>query len=62
MKKIGFIGLGNMGANMVKNLLKANYDIIGYDVNPKAIENLIPYGIKKAANLNEISKNRVIPR
>ena len=33
MKKIGFIGLGNMGTKMVTNLLNANYDVTGYDVN-----------------------------
>ena len=35
MKKISFIGLGNMGAKMVTNLLKANYEVIGYDINKK---------------------------
>ena len=38
MKKIGFIGLGNMGAKMVVNLLKANYKVIGYDIDKKSIE------------------------
>ena len=33
MKKIGFIGLGNMGSKMVINLLKANYEVVGYDIN-----------------------------
>ena len=28
MKKIGFIGLGNMGARMVTNLLNTNYEVI----------------------------------
>jgi 3-hydroxyisobutyrate dehydrogenase len=57
MKKIGFVGLGNMGAKMVINLLKANYEVIGYDVNTKSIENLIPYGIKQAFTLNDISED-----
>ncbi|WP_439524774.1 3-hydroxyisobutyrate dehydrogenase [Marivita sp.] len=30
--KIGFIGLGNMGAPMASNLAKAGYDIIGFDM------------------------------
>ena len=33
MTKIAFIGLGNMGAKMTINLLKANYEVIGYDIN-----------------------------
>ena len=54
MKKIGFIGLGNMGSKMVINLLRANYEVIGYDINKKFIDQLIPKGLKKASNLNEI--------
>lgn len=38
MKTIGFIGLGIMGAPMVKNLLKADYQIKGYDVRPEAVQ------------------------
>ena len=54
MKKIGFIGLGNMGSKMVINLLKANYEVIGYDINEKLIDQLIPDGLKKAASLKDI--------
>ena len=55
MKKIGFIGLGNMGAKMVINLLKANYEVIGYDVDKESINSLIPYGLKKVSSLYEMS-------
>ena len=54
MRKIGFIGLGNMGSKMVKNLLQANYEVIGYDINEEFIDKLIPNGIHKASSLNEI--------
>jgi 3-hydroxyisobutyrate dehydrogenase-like beta-hydroxyacid dehydrogenase len=33
--KIGFIGLGAMGAPMVKHLLAAGYDVSGYDIRPE---------------------------
>ena len=55
MTKIGFIGLGNMGAKMAKNLLKANYQVIGYDLNEEFANNLLPKGLKKATNLDDIS-------
>ena len=55
MKRIGFIGLGNMGSKMVTNLLKANYEVVGYDINEKFIDELIPNGILKASSLNEIT-------
>ena len=54
MKKIGFIGLGNMGSKMVKNLLQANYEVVGYDINKKLVDELIQNGIHKASSLNEI--------
>ena len=57
MTKVGFIGLGNMGEKMVINLLKANYEVIGYDINEKFIERLLPKGMKKVSHLNDLEKN-----
>ena len=31
--KIGFIGIGIMGKPMAKNLMKADYDLVVYDIN-----------------------------
>ncbi|MGG4446551.1 NAD(P)-dependent oxidoreductase [Brevibacillus porteri] len=36
MKKIGFIGLGNMGLPMSKNLVDSNYLVYGFDLNKAA--------------------------
>lgn len=36
--KIGFIGLGNMGAPMALNLLKAGHAVSVFDVNAKSIQ------------------------
>ena len=55
MTKIGFIGLGNMGNKMVKNLLKANYEVIGYDINEDFVQSLLPHGLKEATSLDNIS-------
>ena len=60
MEKIGFIGLGNMGTKMVTNLLKANYKVIGYDINEKFVDELLPLGLKKAFNLSDISRDTKI--
>ena len=35
-EKIGFIGLGNMGLPMSKNLVKSNYTVYGVDLNKDA--------------------------
>ena len=57
MTKIAFIGLGNMGAKMTINLLKANYEIIGYDINKEFVKNLLPKGLKQADNLSDIPED-----
>ena len=36
---IGFIGLGNMGAPMAHNLLKAGHQLSVFDLNAAAVEN-----------------------
>ena len=57
MKKVGFIGLGNMGARMTNLLLEAEYEVVGYDINEEFINQLLPKGLKKASSLNDISKD-----
>ena len=40
MGKIGFIGLGIMGRPMAKNLIKAGYELVVYDVVGAAVDEL----------------------
>ncbi len=44
MTKIAFIGLGNMGAPMAKNLLKAGYGVTGFDLIEDAVIELCALG------------------
>jgi 2-hydroxy-3-oxopropionate reductase len=44
MKKIGFIGLGIMGSHMAANLIRAGYDVTGYDVVPESVDWLLQAG------------------
>lgn len=44
MKKIAFIGLGNMGAPMAKNLLKAGHTLKVYDLSAAAVQSLTEAG------------------
>jgi 3-hydroxyisobutyrate dehydrogenase len=50
MATIGFIGLGNMGAPMAANLIKAGHQVTGFDVVPKAVEALVEKGGHAAAS------------
>ena len=44
MATIGFIGLGNMGAPMAANLIKAGHQVTGYDLSPGALQQLLSVG------------------
>ena len=48
MARIGFIGLGNMGAPMAANLVKAGHRVIGYDVKANAVQALAAAGVAQA--------------
>lgn len=48
--KIGFIGLGNMGAPMAQNLLKAGHAVSVFDLNAKAMDELAAAGATAAAS------------
>jgi 2-hydroxymethylglutarate dehydrogenase len=51
---VGFIGVGNMGNPMAGNVLKAGFSMTVFDLNPKAMENLIQAGAKRAASAKEV--------
>ena len=48
--KIGFIGLGNMGAPMARNLIKAGHELLGFDVAPTNVGDITQYSITKIAD------------
>lgn len=56
MGKIGFIGLGIMGKPMAKNLLKAGYDLIVYDIVPEAVAELKQDGALAVGSIAEVAK------
>ncbi|MFC1562816.1 2-hydroxy-3-oxopropionate reductase [candidate division KSB1 bacterium] len=55
MKKTGFIGVGIMGKPMVKNLLKAGYSLVVYDINAVAIEEVIEAGAKEGKSSKDVA-------
>ena len=61
MYKIGFIGLGIMGKPMAKNLLKAGYQLVVYDLNHDAIKELVNAGAKEGKSSDDVaSQSEVI--
>ncbi len=57
MTKVSFIGLGNMGLPMAKNLVKAGHDITGFDLVEGQLTELVKSGGKVSENLNDTLKN-----
>jgi 3-hydroxyisobutyrate dehydrogenase-like beta-hydroxyacid dehydrogenase len=57
---VGFIGVGNMGNPMAGNVLKQSFPMTVFDLNPKAMENLIAAGAKRAGSPQEVVDNAEI--
>ncbi|MEE3295169.1 MAG: 3-hydroxyisobutyrate dehydrogenase [Pseudomonadota bacterium] len=57
MTKVSFIGLGNMGLPMAKNLVKAGHDVTGFDLIEGQLTELVKSGGKVSENLNDTLKN-----
>ena len=51
--QLGMIGLGKMGANMVKRLMSGGHQCVGFDVNSDSVENLIKEGAQGASTLED---------
>ena len=57
MKKIGFIGVGIMGNPMARNLLKAGYKQIAYDIDADALNIVVNAGAERASSIKEVVEN-----
>ncbi|HET8790925.1 MAG TPA: NAD(P)-binding domain-containing protein, partial [Modicisalibacter sp.] len=53
---IAFIGLGNMGAPMASNLLKAGHDVVVFDLVEAAIQSLKDAGASSADSATEAAR------
>ena len=60
--QLGMIGLGRMGANMVRRLIKGGHDCVVFDVSPQAVEGLAKEKATGAASLQDFAKKLEKPR
>jgi len=60
--QLGMIGLGRMGANMVRRLVRNGHTCVVYDRNPAAVAELGAEGAQGAASLAEFVKKLTRPR
>ncbi|HXX32585.1 MAG TPA: decarboxylating 6-phosphogluconate dehydrogenase [Myxococcaceae bacterium] len=60
--QIAMIGLGRMGANMVRRLLRAGHECVVFDMSPKAIQDLVKEKASGASSLGDLVKKVKKPR
>ena len=56
MKKVGVIGLGNMGMGMAKNLIKSGFSVIGFDLDDKRLRKLKENGGSTATSTVQVGE------
>jgi len=60
--QLGMVGLGRMGANMVRRLLRGGHQCVVFDRSPKAVENLVNEKAVGAPSLQDFAKRLQKPR
>src|SRR5262245_22281256 len=60
--ELGMVGLGRMGANMVRRLMRDGHRLVVYDVNTDAVSELAGEGAEGASSLRELASKLSAPR
>jgi 6-phosphogluconate dehydrogenase len=60
--QLGMVGLGRMGANLVRRLMRAGHECVVFDVSPDAVEALAAEGAVGARSLDEFVQKLTPPR
>jgi 6-phosphogluconate dehydrogenase len=60
--QLGMIGLGRMGANMVRRLMRDGHDCVVFDVNPDAVKELAGEGATGASSIEDLCSKLDGPR
>ena len=60
--QLGMVGLGRMGANLVRRLMRAGHECVVYDVSADAVKALVDEGATGAGSLEEFVQKLNVPR
>ena len=56
-QKVAFLGLGNMGIPMTRNLVKSGYDVTGFDLSQESLIKAEEVGVNPASSISEAVKD-----
>lgn len=57
MKRVGIVGLGDMGSGLAKNLIRNSFEVTGLDLNPTRIEAFREMGGRPVTSIAEVGRN-----
>jgi 6-phosphogluconate dehydrogenase len=60
--QLGMVGLGRMGANMVRRLIRSGHDCVVFDMSPKVVAELAAEKATGASSLEDLVKKLAKPR
>ncbi|MGD0463914.1 MAG: phosphogluconate dehydrogenase (NAD(+)-dependent, decarboxylating) [Tepidisphaeraceae bacterium] len=60
--ELGMIGLGRMGTNMVRRLMRAGHQCVVYDIHPESVDALVKEGAVGTKSLEDFAKRLKKPR
>ncbi len=60
--ELGMIGLGKMGAFMTERLVEAGHSVVGFDVDPDAVQRVVTVGASGAESIGDLVNQLDPPR
>jgi len=60
--QIGVVGLGRMGGNMARRLMRGGHEVVGFATDPQAVQQLVGEGAKGTTTLKDFAGTLKAPR